>query len=97
MAIGRLLLFGAAVSHALRDRPHKSGGVHNATAVGQDDFDCPCNGLALESQLARMVAVSYDEKGIRSLESYAKEIFSCYSWSVRVLSGQQVTFDALWP
>ena len=23
------------------------------------------------------VAISYDEKGVRSLESYAKEIFSC--------------------
>ncbi|CAE7261861.1 unnamed protein product [Symbiodinium natans] len=42
---------------------------------------CPCGALSLESQFARMVAVSYDEKGIRSLESYAKEIFSCYSWS----------------
>ncbi|CAE7272591.1 unnamed protein product, partial [Symbiodinium sp. CCMP2456] len=28
-----------------------------------------------------MVAVSYDANGIRSLEKYAKEIFSCYSWS----------------
>eukprot|EP00913_Durusdinium_trenchii_P033613 g31465.t2 len=27
------------------------------------------------------VAISYDEKGVRSLESYAKEIFSCYSWT----------------
>lgn len=22
-----------------------SGGVHNATTVGHDDFDCPCNGF----------------------------------------------------
>jgi len=42
---------------------------------------CSCGGLSLESQVARMVAVSYDAKGIRSLEKYAKEIFSCYSWS----------------
>ena len=26
---------------------------------------------------ASKVAISYDEKGIRSLESYAKEVFSC--------------------
>ncbi|CAJ1434918.1 unnamed protein product [Effrenium voratum] len=45
------------------------------------DFHCPCGTMALESQLARMVATSYDDKGIRSLESYAKDIFSCYSWS----------------
>ena len=47
-----------------------------------EDFECSCSGLSFESQLARMVAVSYDDKGIRSLESYATEIFSCYSWSV---------------
>ncbi len=28
-------------------------------------------------QLLPQVAVSYDDKGIRSLQSYAKEIFSC--------------------
>lgn len=72
---------GALGAHALRDRTtsaHHSGAGYNAST---GDYDCPCNGLALESQLARMVAISYDEKSIRSLESYAKELFSCYSWS----------------
>jgi hypothetical protein len=29
------------------------------------------------SMAASKVAISYDEKSIRSLESYAKEVFSC--------------------
>jgi len=70
-----------AVRQTSSTRLDKSDSSSVLSADADGDFDCPCSGLSLESQLARMVAVSYDDKGIRSLQSYAKEIFSCYTWS----------------
>lgn len=41
---------------------------------------CPCNGYAMESQLARVIAMAYDPLGPRATMKAAEEVFSCYGW-----------------
>mmetsp|Transcript_62135 Transcript_62135/g.116222 ORF Transcript_62135/g.116222 Transcript_62135/m.116222 type:complete len:351 (-) Transcript_62135:158-1210(-) len=75
--LSRFWLISAVLVQAVR-RGERLAGVESQDAEGSG---CPCPGLSLESQFARMVAVSYDANNIRSGQSYAKDIFSCYSWS----------------
>lgn len=48
--------------------------------VAMEVPSCECSGYAMESQLARIVAMAYDPDGPNATMQAAQDVFPCYSW-----------------